>query len=66
MYRNYLITSLFGLISIVICFLWLPETKGKTVSAVQTQLRKTDDLVCTKARDRIKLLLVEVDVGAWR
>ncbi|KAL5242798.1 hypothetical protein ACI65C_010208 [Semiaphis heraclei] len=45
MYRNYLISSLFSLISIISCFLWLPETKGKTFAAIQAQLRKTDDLV---------------------
>ncbi|XP_025411142.1 facilitated trehalose transporter Tret1-like isoform X2 [Sipha flava] len=45
MYRNYLISSLFSLCSIVCCVLWLPETKGKTFAAIQAQLRKTDDLV---------------------
>lgn len=44
MYRNYLISSLFSLASIVFCYLWLPETKGKTFAAIQAQLRKTDDL----------------------
>lgn len=45
MYRNYLISSLFSLASIVCCWLWLPETKGKTFAAIQAQLRKTDSLV---------------------
>lgn len=43
MYRNYLISSLFSFISIICCFLWLPETKGKTFAAIQAQLRKIDD-----------------------
>lgn len=43
MYRNYLISSLFSLVSVVCCWLWLPETKGKTFAAIQAQLRKADD-----------------------
>lgn len=45
MYSNYLISSLFSLTSVMFCWLWLPETKGKTFAAIQAQLRKTDDLV---------------------
>lgn len=45
MHRNYLISSMFSFASIISCWLWLPETKGKTFAAIQAQLRKTDDFV---------------------
>lgn len=45
MYRNYLMATLFSLVSIVFCWLWLPETKGKTFAAIQVQLRKSEQKV---------------------
>ncbi|XP_050421594.1 facilitated trehalose transporter Tret1-like [Adelges cooleyi] len=45
MYRNYMVSSMFSLVSIICCVLWLPETKGKTFASIQAQLRKTSDLV---------------------
>lgn len=45
MYRNYLISALFSLASVVFCWLWLPETKGMTLAAIQVRLRDTGELV---------------------
>ncbi|XP_050543036.1 facilitated trehalose transporter Tret1-like [Daktulosphaira vitifoliae] len=43
MYRNYLISSLFSLLSIICCYIWLPETKGKTFASIQAQFRKINN-----------------------
>lgn len=44
MYLNYLMSTVFSLISVVFCWLWLPETKGKSLAAIQCQLRNVEKL----------------------
>ncbi|XP_025411140.1 facilitated trehalose transporter Tret1-like isoform X2 [Sipha flava] len=45
MYRNFFVFAAFSLSSTAFCWLWLPETKGKTHAAIQRQLRGTDRVV---------------------